>query len=178
MIISVSKYNRSSLTDSQKEFFRNLVPLASLIQDWSQSKAQFLNIDSPVGIFPSLVMADIITASDCGEHPISKAKYGSRYSNNLSLLKSDKYWSGKSHTYSDGVVYRSYSDWRAFAVDYTDYLCFNSQYRDLLLSKNLLDQINIKSLEKINSSSYNSILISTIKSLGLEEFDGIQKRTF
>jgi len=173
LIISVSKYNRSNLTSDQKDFFKNLVPLAGLIQEWSKTKAEFLNIRTPGGIKASLVMAEIIVESDCGNHPLSQPKYGNRYSNNLSLIRSDKYWTGKTQTYEDGNIYRAYPDWRAFAVDYTDYLCFNSQYRDLLNSYSLLDQINVLSIEKINSSAYNSILISTINSLGLEEFDGI-----
>lgn len=172
MIISVSKYNRSNLTEEQQEFFRNLVPLAVLIQEWSIGKAGFLNIKSPEGIKPSVVMAEIIVLTDCGNHPISQAKYINRYSNNLSLIKADKSWTGKTHKYIDNEVYRSYPDWRAYAVDYTDYICFNAEYRKLLENPNILDQINVLSLVKNNSSSYNSKLISTINSLGLEEFDG------
>ena len=174
MLISLKTYNRGKLKPEQQEFLLKIVPLARLIAEWTQAKAEFLGIPNARGFKTSFILGDILYFSQFGEHPVSLEQFNNRYANNLGLIQADRYWRGKTHLFR-GILYRAYQDWRSFAVDYSDYYCFSRRFDKILSSSNLLEQIELMSLTKINPLDYNTEVIITITSLGLEEFDTSQR---
>lgn len=171
MIIPTTTYNRYRLSAEEKEFFLRIIPLAKLISDWTYHKADFAGVPSPYGMAPSLVCAEIFLKSDFGKHPLSQANYNNKYSNNLTLMEVSKNWKGKAQDYED-KQYKAFKDWYDFATEYSDYICFSGNFNGLLNCYLLLDQVKFLSLTNSNPIDYNSKLISTIKSYGLEEIDG------
>jgi len=170
MRYDLENFNRNSLTLEQQIFLCKIIPLAQLIQDWIINKAQFAKKPSKFGLFPSLVISEIIIQSQWGEHVLSKEEYNNRYSNNLCLLESDKFWIGKKHKYQD-KVFRAYKDWGNFATDFTDYVVFSGLFDDILKSNNLEDQLIWWGRTKQDSSSYSGNMELLISFFNLKEFD-------
>lgn len=142
------------LTDSKKEYLVKVKHFSLLIQQWVIDKADFRNITSDFGIFPELIMAEVMIQSDWGDHPLSQDTYTGRYSNNLLILKADKSWCGKKNKYKD-EEYKAYKTWSSFAVDASDHFVFSGMYDDVILSRNLTQQISIFSLGKPDPLCYN-----------------------
>jgi hypothetical protein len=78
-----------------------------------------------------VICADLILRSNWGRHPLAAPEFSSvengkakkRYSNNLSLIVSDKNWKEKTNV-SEGIPYKAFKDWMEFLVDYTDAIAF------------------------------------------------------
>lgn len=170
-MINLSSYSRGQLTVEEQEFFAKLVPLAQLIQHWTYVKADFRGVPSRQGALTSLIVAEILIASDFGRHPVAQSELNSKYSNNLVLLPAGGYWKGKIQLYG-GQQYRAYKTWRNFAEDYSDYLCFSKEHDNLLISTSFVAQSACLALTKPSPIVYNRSIIQTINRLGLEEFDG------
>lgn len=186
MLINTETYNRHLLTYEAKTFLKKLVPLSYVVSQWTFDKGLFLNIDTPRGILPSIILADILLMSKNGTHPVSQEDCNSKYSNNLALIQSDRYWTGKSNIY-EGKSYCAFKTWRDFAETYSDHLTFSRLYDNALSSPNVIDQAahlqiakleiereKDKNLDILNPTCYSSKeIITIIASLGLEEFDQI-----
>lgn len=170
MIINFESINRKSLTKAQQDFLSKLIPLALLIQRWSQAKADFMHVYSQVGILPSVAIAEIILESNWGEHPVSQAKFQGKYSNNLTLLQPDINWHGKVRTFKR-KRYKAFSDWHEYAVNYTDYLVFSGYFTNLLSTDQQDIQIECLSATKPKSNWYNKRIKTLIDFYHLTEFD-------
>lgn len=135
-----------------------------MVQEYTKNKCRLANIDSKSGISASLVCADAIIKSEWNTHKISK-KY-----NNLNLLEANDFWYGKDKDH-EGRFYRIYECWFDYAADLSDYFVFSGQYSNLLLSKNLDQQIDLLSIINDQPSIYRSKIEELIADLGLWEFD-------
>lgn len=151
-----------SLTNEQMQVVDRVLPFAILISDWSRLKAEFLNLHNPRGIYPSVILSEIIIQSNWMLHPIAQTeitirsarKESHRYSNNLALLPVNNGWRGKSNEF-DGVEYRAYKDWQVFAIDYSDYLTFTREFDDLLCEHSPERQLEAWSLTKTDETWYD-----------------------
>lgn len=161
---------RQDLTLDQKDFLYKVIPLARLIQEWTRSKAHFIRLGSQGGLKASVTIAEIISVSNWGTHPIAQPNYERKYSNNLILLEAGEQWKGKTHSHS-GRKYRAYKNWSEFAVDYSDHKVFTREFDSILLASQPIDQIKLISLTKASTIDYNKEIITIINSLGLLEFD-------
>jgi hypothetical protein len=123
-----------------------------------------MRIPSKLGISSCIVSADLILKSDWGTSTIAKKE------NNLAHLEKSQYWKGKSREYG-GRAYRSYANWADFSVDLSDHYVFSGLYKDVLLAKDLNEQIDLISLTEINPKEYGSKIESIIEEFGLWEFD-------
>lgn len=176
MLISTESYNRYLLSPTEKEFFKRLVPLSYIINEWTWTKAHFLGLPSKYGVLPSIILADLLLMSENGNHPISKEDYNNKYSNNLALLESGSNWQSKSNVY-ENKSYRAYKNWRYAAEDYSDYLTFTRQFDYLLIANNFIDQAAQIALGKNATSCYSKRIITLINQLGLSELDGKIRKT-
>lgn len=159
------------MTPKKLDFIRKVIPLSQLISEWTQAKSEFVGIQSKNGIFASLVMAEIVIQSEWGLHPIAKyqfktvkdstGNYSTKYSNNLVLLQPEPGQKVKVNTYND-IDYIAFKDWKTFAIGYSDHLVFSGKYKEILEEETLLGQIDLFSLTKTDSESYNSIIKNTI----------------
>lgn len=156
------------LTIEQKEAFRILAPLSSVISEWIWAKACFLN-KPYTNIFTSVVLADLIYSSNFLSHPISKQKFNTRDSNNLTLIEKDKYWEGRANVF-EGKSYKSYRDNLHFASDYSD--IFSNRYDEALAAECVSQQVDLLSLKKPNPIVYNREMKNFIINYGLGDFDG------
>lgn len=175
MLISVDSYNRYLLSKEEKIFFKKLVPLVYIINEWTIAKAQFLGLNSHKGVLPSILITDILLSSNYGKEPVSQEDCLGKYSNNLALLESDSRWSGKSNIYKD-KSYKAFKNYRFFAEEYSDYLTFSREFDNLLISTNIIDQAAHLTLGRRKEACYSSNMIATINKLGLQEIDAQTKR--
>lgn len=104
-------------------------------------------------MFPNLILADLLVESDFLEWPLSKEFYGNRYANNLTRIKVDEDWTGKSITY-EGEKYKTYREWMHFASDYSDILCFTNAYDSLLKCPSYEIQLKYLADYKENTQEY------------------------
>ncbi len=162
--------SRSLLSIEQRDFFYKVVPYGRLIQDWTISKAEFMDIPTYAGVKASLIIADILLESGFGTHPLSREQYNNKYSNNLALIKADKYWKGKFHTYGR-IKYRAYKDWYDFAANYSDYFVFSGKFLKVFQEVDTGNQLYYISLTKRNEKVYNEEITKLIYNLNLEEFN-------
>lgn len=121
-------------------------------------------INSKIGVCASLVCADAIVKSDWGVHKIAK-KY-----NNLNLLEADDFWYGKDREHEE-KFYRIYECWFDYAADLSDHYVFSGNYLNVLLSKNLDEQIDCLAIINDGITNYYSRIESLLRDLGLFEFD-------
>lgn len=166
MYIDPRRYQRTDLTEDQRDFLIRMVSFARLIQQTTYDKCAAVRIPTEVGICASLVLADCIVKSNWGSHPAAKKE------DNLCLLIKTDYWRGKSATI-DGIVYRSYQSWLDFSLDLTDELTFfeRQKYLELLQATNLDAQVEIMSNLQDDPTSYRGRIEEIIERFGLWEFD-------
>lgn len=164
MFISFNKFKRNELTVSQKEFLHVLVPFARLVQEYTITKCNLAGINSKQGINAAIIAAEAIIKSDWNTHKIAK-KY-----NNLLLIEADDFWYGKDKEL-EGKFYRTYDSWLELAIDCSDYFVFSDRYKEVLLSKNLDDQIDNFSKLDLNPTAYCSKIEELLRNLGLWEFN-------
>jgi hypothetical protein len=170
VIVSTNTYNRGELTKQQKDFLVRVVPLAIKIQEWTKAKANFMNIPCPRGVLASITISDIILASEWGNHPIAKAEYGTKYSNNLVLREPDPFWKGKTHTHG-GVKYCAFRDWRDIGIFLSDHYVFSRLYDLPLLCTKEADQIKALSLTKPDYQKYIRETTNLIDTYFFSEFN-------
>lgn len=164
MFIDFKRYKRNSLTQDQKEFLHVLVPFGRMVQDQTKLKALLAGIKSKNGIASSIICSEAIIKSNWNRHKIAE-KY-----NNLTLLESDEYCGIKGKEF-EGKRYRYYDSWLDFSVDLSDYYVFSGLYQEVLLARNLDEQIDLISLINPTNDKYCDMMLSLIESLGLWEFD-------
>lgn len=166
MLIDTRRYERHSLAAHEQEFLCKLVSFAQFIQNTSYDKCQMIRVPTTVGLCASLAMADIILVSNWGTHQVA-AQYS-----NLSLLKVNEYWRGKTAEVA-GSRYRVYSSWLDYAIDLTDELTFfeRTKYLPVLMAKNLDSQVEIMSSLQPDPTSYYGKIGTIIERFGLLEFD-------
>lgn len=153
----------------QIDFLEKIIPRALLIQEYCYYKAEFNNILSPAGVYPSVLVAEMLIRSDWGRHRVAHEEIvfetakgvSKRYSNNLVLLEVGKHWKGKSNII-DGINYRAYRDWQVFAADYSDHLVFSGEFDNLLKEPNPTRQFEIFSLTKDRPEEYHKSMVETI----------------
>jgi uncharacterized FlgJ-related protein len=164
--IDTNRYGRSKLLPEEKEFLQKLVPFAELISSQIKEKSDFYGINSPFGIFPSLIIAMIVIRTNWGEVKQVKKL------NNLMCLLSDESWKGKTELI-EGKKYRSYQSWLDFSIDFSDYVTFfkSKEYTDILLRSSYQEQLD--KIANINDSG--TLIYANIESIvikyGLWEFD-------
>lgn len=169
--------NRKSLSVNQQEFLDKVIPLAVLVQNWTIGKSQFRGrIRSSVGVRASIILADILIASEWGTHPIAQHEYEGKNANNLSLLESSKTFTGKIIKHN-GILYRTYRKWHDFAVDYSDHLVFSDQYNEVLRSPDLEEQIAYFCLKKLDNRVYTGKISALIDFYALSEIDIYGQKT-
>lgn len=133
-------------------------------------KAHFLGVPCPYGMLASLTIADILYRSDWGKHPLSKPEFGSRYSNNLSLIQAGAAWKGKVHEV-EGVKYRAYKDWREYGIDLSDTICFSRRHDRALACLYFSDQLRLYAAECGEPKEYNKAVLGLYKTYSLSEFN-------
>lgn len=170
MLISLTKYNRETLSKPEQDFLVKLVPLARKIQEWTLMKADFLGTPCPRGVLTSITLADILYRSEWGAHPLCKPEHNNRYSNNLSLLEAGQHWKGRVQEY-EGKRYRSYKDWRECGLDISDDLTFSRSYDIVLACAWEKDQIKAMSLHRPNYKKYQRDISKLIDRFYLSEFN-------
>jgi hypothetical protein len=169
--VDVAKSGRASLHEAEKEFFLQLVPLAVYISEQSGGKAKWLrHFANPVGMKPSLVMADIIYQSQFGNHPVAQKRCGNKPCNNLALVEPGKYWYGIT-VYHKGREYRAYRDRETFAVDMSDYLSLSGLFDKVITESNLEAQIRNYAINKRSPNGYCVRIKDLIDQYALTEFD-------
>lgn len=171
MFVDLLRANRSSLTDTEKEFLTRAVDLSVFIQYQTITKARwFRNIQRPVGLKSSVIVADIIHESEWGSHPLSRPRYENKSANNLALLTTWKHYHGPSIKYR-GKQYRAYKDTNNFAIDYSDWVGISGLF-DNVLTTSLVEQ-QIEEFAKVTGrrGSYCARMKDIIETLKLEEFD-------
>lgn len=171
MHIEMSRSNRSSLHEAEKEFFTRVIPIAAYISQQSAGKAKWLRrMNDPVGILPSLMIADILFQSSFGQHPVSLKRLKNKPSNNLSLIEAGKHWYGSSVEYR-GKEYRAYKDLAAYSIDCSDYIALSGLYDKLLTESDLDTQIRVYATNKRSPNGYCARIKDMIQLYQLEEFD-------
>lgn len=150
------------LLKTQLDYLIKVRHISLLIQEWVIGKCEFRGFFTFEGIYPELIMGEIILQSNWGQHPITQEYYYGRYSNNLALLKADKNWKGKVNIYKDDE-FRAYKDWGSFAANFSDEIAFSEEYDDILASKKLSQQIKLFSLTKSDPLCYNEEINKIIK---------------
>lgn len=159
-MINLNRANRKDLIAEDKDFLVKAVALAKTISEWTSTKADFLNRPRNY-VSPMLILADILVESEWGKHPLAQSHYNKRYSNNLTLLKVDDLWQGKSQKY-EGKEYKAYSDWLHFATDYSDLLTFSARYQPIIKTFDYTEQLkrlaNIKSKPKEFQARVNALV--------------------
>lgn len=177
MFVDFDKYQRGNLSEPEQAFLESLVPLSQYIQEQVIAKCEFAEqiIKTPFGIFASVLSAHCLYKSDFGRHPASRSKAaldGSQWvrGNNLAVLLAGDTWS-KDTLEVDGLNYRTYPDWSAFAMDWSDNLTWCEDYSDVLLCDKIVGQVSLMAGREEDSLAYESSLLSLIKLYGLWEFD-------
>lgn len=174
LLINLESYNRNSLSLDQQDFLTKIVPLSQLISNWIVGKCQFANKPTRHGIFPSIIMSEIILKSEWGSHPISKSEYNNKYSNNLTLLEADKFWNGKKQKF-ENKSYKAYKDWGSWSVDFSDYIVFSGEFDRTLKCTDVSSQIPQWGLTNSNSACYNreysGLIDLTIDFYNLNQFN-------
>jgi flagellum-specific peptidoglycan hydrolase FlgJ len=171
MFVDVAKGHRNTLLEAEREFFAKVVPIATYISSQTAGKAQWIrNMRDPVGILPSLMIASILHNSQFGNHPVAQKRYGSKPSNNLSLLEAGKYYHGSQVEYR-GKDYRAYKDWQQYSIDVSDYIAMSGTFDELLREEDLAKQIMIYSLTQRSPNAYCARIKDMIELYSLQEFD-------
>jgi len=164
------KFKRPSLTQEQMGFIQGFIPFSLVMHSQLLMKIRG-RIQSPHGIFPSVIMADIIARGNWGQ-----LKPADEW-NNLGMLRKDSAPKVKHKTKKwDGLgkeeAFRVYDTWYDFSIDMTDHYAFSGYYDELLAASNSDEQL--KCLAKIydlqNIPIYAKI-DSTVADYGLTEFD-------
>ena len=166
-MISIQTHNRQNLSVEQKEALSKLAPLSITISEWIEAKCRFLG--KPGYMFPSLILADMLMESNFLSWQLSKEYIDGRYANNITKIKLDSSWTGKSIEY-EGIKYKTYRDWLHFASDYSDILCFSSEY-DFMLTQPLGKQIKALSSYKNDRKWSKAKLETLIDFYNLTEID-------
>lgn len=169
MVSYISRGNRSSLSQDQKDFLSKIVPLSRLISDWVRDKAIFTRTRIVSPILTCVVLTDIITESNWGTHPLAQSHFNKKFSNNLALLESDSLWEGRNQDY-EGRSYKCYQDWIHFATNYSDILIFSRLYSDLFNTTDPSKQIRVLARYKNNSQLYIPKAEAALDFYNLSEF--------
>lgn len=113
-----------SLTVDQRAFLEKAIDLSWSIADAVHSKG-WLFFEEGRQVSSTLVLAEIISNSRWGAHPLVVDRYPSnkrgKYSNNVLLLEADKAWSSKTISY-EGKEYKTFEDWGHLASHFSDCL--------------------------------------------------------
>lgn len=168
MKVDLNKFNRSCLSNEQKEALVLLSNLSILISDWITAKCKFLG--KPGKLSTSIILGDLIIESEFLTHPLSHPMLGNRNSNNITKIEVDSTWSGKVLEY-EGNSYKAYRDWTHFASDYSDRLCFTDKYDDMLVQEDIGKQLELFSSFKKNPKCYNGKVEALIDFYYLGELD-------
>lgn len=169
LFVDPSRHQRSKLTAAQREFFLRIVPLAGFLQQQTYNKALVTDKLTDSGIYASLLAAHMLYKTEFGAHPLAQLKCGNCAANNLALLETHKYWKKMSIKY-EGKVFRAYTNWREFAIDFSDFLAWQAGFEDVLEEKLLINQIQAFATREKNVA-YVDKIVRIIKDYGLREFD-------
>lgn len=165
-IVDTNRYKRKNLKEDQKEFIRKIVPFAQIMQEKIRDKSDLIGISPSYGIYPSIIIALVITKTNWGKHKLVEKD------NNLLLIESDDIWKGKTVRF-EGKHYKSYSSWLDFSIDFSDEVTFNqkNKYIEIIKTASLDEQI--KKISKLDDSQINfcDIIEEIISDYGFWEFD-------
>jgi len=138
-----------SLTDEQRFFFVRIIPLAQRIQQQIIAKCEdhgtYDGSNRYIGIYASIIAADILVNSNFGEHPLSKEKFSSRANgNNLNLSLSNHWWEHDHDSILlDGQKYKCYADLHEFGNNQSDEYVYSEEFYDILLTADHAEQVRL-----------------------------------
>lgn len=158
---------RTTMTLKEKQFLYSLIGFSCVASEWVSQKLDFKGIKS-TGLPASIIAGDILYRSDFGNHPISQPKLGGRFSNNLALLETGPYWTGKSNIH-EGKHYRLYKDWVSFMTNYTDDLVFSGEYDEVFQANTHKSKLKNFSLTKPDSRVYYNEVTNLVTQYNLLE---------
>ncbi len=170
LFVDPTRYKRSGLSLTRREFLIRMVPLAGFVQQQTMGKAMVTGKQTTVGVYASLIAAHIIFKSEWGEHPVARTLWNSIPANNLALIEAHRYWKKLKILHGE-KEYRGYKNWREFAIDFSDDLAWHPEYYDVLLENNLVQQIEKMSLREGVPKDYCANIALIIRDYGLREFD-------
>lgn len=146
-MINISRPSRNALSRANKEFLAKAIPWSGTISKWVGEKALLLKLPVQYQMYPCVALADILIESNWGTHPLSLESYERKYSNNLTLLKVDSQWDGKSHQW-EGNSYKAFKDWVHFCANYSDVVIYSNILAEILQAPSIEDQIDVLSKTK------------------------------
>lgn len=136
-----------------------------MIQQQTKDKSCcLLGVKSSLGICASIAIAECILRSEWGEHIVSRKE------NNLFLLEKDNFTRGKGIEF-EGLTYKTYDNWLEFSIDLSDYYINTKKYDEVLMAKNLDQQLDLLPKVEGYCKDYCSKIEVTIEKYGLWEFD-------
>lgn len=115
-----------ALPKQEREFFAQALTFSHYLYNQIVAKSNFFG--KPLRTSSTAILAEILYKSEFGTHPLCKEKYpekDGKWSNNLTCLELDGSWNGKSLKY-EGKFYKTFKDWEAWGVHYTDMLVFHT----------------------------------------------------
>jgi uncharacterized FlgJ-related protein len=127
-------------------------------------KVESIGIESPRGILASIAAAECIIKSEWGALEVAKKE------NNLFLLEKEPNTKGKGFEFNS-KIYKIYDNWLEFSTDLSDYYVFSNLYNDVLLARNLDQQLDLLVNVKDYSNEYCVTIEALIEKYGLWEFD-------
>ena len=159
--VNLDKFQRYKLNQSQREFFLRVVPLSIFVQEQTIEKSFVTEKETVSGIFSSIICANIILRSNWGTHPVAQQ-------DNLALLLSHKFWK-KSVFEFEGIKYKSFKNWREFAIEYSDVLAWQNGFERILKINSRNEQL--KALVLMDPNLTYDKMAQVIQDFGLSEFD-------
>lgn len=170
--------NDYGMKDYQLDFLERIVPVARNVQQQTYLKARDLNppIESPCGIFASLVIGFAIATSKWGSHPVVQPKVesgGKKYNgNNLCCIVADQaYLRVQKGVPINDKVFKGYASENAFAVDLADMFTYKGDFQCELGAKSLSEQINIFAVRDANPTIFVERIAGYIKHYAFDSFD-------
>ncbi len=159
---------KEDLKPEELYFLRTIVPWTLYLNSQTRLKAKIIKRVSFIGVYPSLVLADILIKSEFGKNPIAKEIFRGRQSNNLTLMPVDEVWSGDKTKFL-GTFYKMFETWEDFFIHWSDLLIFRCNLQN---STSYSEQLNAMSSDLV----YNEKILTLIRDLNLTEYDdGIEK---
>ena len=172
-----------SLGSDQLHFLMKAVPLAQMTQRYSYVSCKQKGLETKLGVFTSITLAQAILESAWGRSHMGEA-------NNYFGIKASKYYKGKkieiltTEFTKDGKPYKIKDWFRAYDsmfdsfVDHVDLFISYSRYRNVLIAGNYQDcAIEIQNAgyatvrDKDGNLIYGSQLIKLVEKYSLFKFD-------
>ena len=145
----------SKLTKKQQDFLSKVTAWGWFIENQTAVKAAEFKSMQSYGLKTTAFILYVIVKSKWGEHPLAQESFKSKDANNLTLMRSNEWWTGRKAKF-DGQEYKLFDSWEEFCIHFSDYIVFSGLYKDLLAETDALTQVKL--LTREDSSCYNEVI--------------------